>query len=69
MDWCYGPHRRSRVIEPYSREIPLYCAFGKVLIAFQPASWRQRFLKKRGAQARLLRRTVLDKGRLKPQRS
>jgi IclR family transcriptional regulator, acetate operon repressor len=43
VDWCYGPHP-SRIIEPYSREIPLYCAFGKVLIAFQPAQWRNRFL-------------------------
>lgn len=44
VDWCYGP-REPRVIEPYSREIPLYCAFGKVLIAFQPVLWRQRFLR------------------------
>ena len=43
VDWCYGPHS-PRIIEPYSREIPLYCAFGKVLIAFQPAQWRNRFL-------------------------
>jgi IclR family acetate operon transcriptional repressor len=43
VDWCYGP-RPPRIIEPYSREIPLYCAFGKVLIAFQPAPWRNRFL-------------------------
>ena len=43
VDWCYGP-RPPRIIEPYSREIPLYCAFGKVLIAFQPAQWRSRFL-------------------------
>jgi DNA-binding IclR family transcriptional regulator len=43
VDWCYGPHS-PRIIEPYLREIPLYCAFGKVLIAFQPAPWRHRFL-------------------------
>lgn len=43
VDWCYGPCD-PRVIEPYSREIPLYCAFGQVLIAFQPAAWRERFL-------------------------
>jgi IclR family transcriptional regulator, acetate operon repressor len=43
VDWCYGPNP-PRIIEPYSREIPLYCAFGKVLIAFQPAQWRNRFL-------------------------
>lgn len=43
VDWCYGA-LGPKIIEPYSREIPLYCAFGKVLIAFQPASWRQRFL-------------------------
>lgn len=42
-DWCYGP-QPPNIIEPYSREIPLYCAFGKVLIAFQPAQWRNRFL-------------------------
>lgn len=44
VDWCYGPSE-PRTVEPYSREIPLYCAFGKVLIAFQPAPWRERFLK------------------------
>lgn len=44
VDWCYGM-KRPRVIEPYAREIPLYCAFGKVLIAYQPAAWRQRFLR------------------------
>lgn len=43
VDWCYGP-RPPHIIEPYSREIPLYCAFGKVLISFQPAQWRSRFL-------------------------
>ena len=43
VDWCYGPHS-PRIIEPYSREIRLYRAFGKVLIAFQPAQWRDRFL-------------------------
>jgi IclR family acetate operon transcriptional repressor len=43
VDWCYGPHL-PRIIEPYSREIPLYCAFGKVLIAYQPVQWRNRFL-------------------------
>jgi IclR family transcriptional regulator, acetate operon repressor len=52
--------RRARVIEPYSREIPLYCAFGKVLIAFQPASWRQRFLSSAELK-RLAAGTVLDK--------
>ena len=40
VDWCYGP-RPPRIIEPYSREIPLYCAFGKVLIAFQPVAVAQ----------------------------
>lgn len=43
VDWCYGP-KPPNIIEPYSREIPLYCAFGKVLIAFQPAAWRNKFL-------------------------
>lgn len=43
VDWCYGA-LGPKIIEPYSREIPLYCAFGKVLIAFQPAAWRQGFL-------------------------
>lgn len=43
VDWCYGP-RPPHIIEPYSREIPLYCAFGKVLIAFQPAKWLNLFL-------------------------
>ena len=59
VDWCYGA-RRARVIEPYSREIPLYCAFGKVLIAFQPASWRQRFLSSAELK-RLAADTVLNK--------
>lgn len=44
VDWCYGPYP-PRIIEPYSREIPLHCAFGLVLIAFQPAVWRARYLK------------------------
>jgi DNA-binding IclR family transcriptional regulator len=59
VDWCYG-HRQTRVIEPYSREIPLYCAFGKVLIAFQPATWRQRFLS-RTQLKRMAAGTVIDK--------
>jgi DNA-binding IclR family transcriptional regulator len=59
VDWCYCT-RGPRVIEPYSREIPLYCAFGKVLIAFQPASWRQRFLRSAELK-RLAAGTVLDK--------
>jgi DNA-binding IclR family transcriptional regulator len=59
IDWCYGD-RQARIIEPYSREIPLYCAFGKVLIAFQPASWRQRFLN--GAKLKKMAvGTVVDK--------
>jgi DNA-binding IclR family transcriptional regulator len=45
VDWCYGP-RPPRIIEPYSREIPLHCAFGIVLIAFQKARWRNRYLQK-----------------------
>lgn len=44
VDWSYGPGRPS-VIEPFAREIPLHCAFGMVLIAFQTATWRERFLK------------------------
>jgi DNA-binding IclR family transcriptional regulator len=59
VDWCYGPGS-PRVIEPYSREIPLYCAFGKVLIAFQAASWRQRFLRSAELK-RLAAGTVIDK--------
>lgn len=45
VDWCYGPNP-PRIIEPYSREIPLHCAFGMVLIAFQPSIWRAKYLKK-----------------------
>ena len=63
VDWCYGP-RPPRIIEPYSREIPLYCAFGKVLIAFQPAQWRRRFLQnaklRKMATGTLPNRTVLS---------
>ena len=63
VDWCYGP-RPPRIIEPYSREIPLYCAFGKVLIAFQPAQWRGRFLQdaklRKLATGTVLNRTVLS---------
>jgi DNA-binding IclR family transcriptional regulator len=44
VDWCYGP-RMPRIIEPFVREVPLHCAFGIVLVAFQPADWRQRFLR------------------------
>jgi IclR family acetate operon transcriptional repressor len=44
VDWCYGSHT-PHIIEPYSREIPLHCAFGMVLIAFQPAAWRNRYLR------------------------
>ncbi|HZV22032.1 MAG TPA: helix-turn-helix domain-containing protein, partial [Hyphomicrobiales bacterium] len=43
-DWSYGP-RFPRIIEPFSRRIPLYCAFVKVLIAYQPKEWRERYLK------------------------
>lgn len=43
VDWCYGPDP-PRIIEPYSREIPLHCAFGMVLIAFQPSAWRTRYI-------------------------
>jgi len=43
VDWCYGPYP-PRIIEPYSREVPLYCAFGMVLVAFQPKEWRKRYL-------------------------
>jgi DNA-binding IclR family transcriptional regulator len=63
VDWCYGP-RPPRIIEPYSREIPLYCAFGKVLIAFQPAQWRSRFLQnatlRKMAAGTVPNRTVLS---------
>ena len=63
VDWCYGPHH-PRIIEPYSREIPLYCAFGKVLIAFQPAQWRNRFLQnaklRKMAAGTVSNRTVLS---------
>ena len=44
VDWCYGP-QRSRIIEPFAREVPLHCAFGVVLVAFQSADWRQRYLR------------------------
>ena len=44
VDWCYGPHP-PRIIEPYSREIPLHCAFGMVLIAFQPSVWRTKYIR------------------------
>jgi len=44
VDWCYGP-QPPRIIEPFARDIPLHCAFGVVLVAFQPAQWRQRFLR------------------------
>lgn len=43
VDWSYGS-REPHTIEPYSREIPLHCAFGMVLIAFQSAKWRENFL-------------------------
>jgi DNA-binding IclR family transcriptional regulator len=59
VDWCYGP-RDDRIIEPYSREIPLHCAFGKVLIAFQPAPWRSRFLQ-RTTLKKMARGTVVHK--------
>jgi DNA-binding IclR family transcriptional regulator len=62
IDWCYGP-RGDRIIEPYSREIPLHCAFGKVLIAFQPAAWRSRFLQ-RTTLKKMARGTVVDKATL-----
>jgi DNA-binding IclR family transcriptional regulator len=59
VDWCYGD-RQTRIIEPYSREIPLHCAFGKILIAFQPATWRQKFLN--GAKLKKMAAgTVVDK--------
>ena len=60
VDWCYGP-RPPRIIEPYSREIPLYCAFGKVLIAFQPSQWRNRFLQKAKLR-KLAAGTVANRG-------
>jgi DNA-binding IclR family transcriptional regulator len=59
VDWCYGP-REPRIIEPFSREIPLYCAFGKILISFQPASWRQRFLRSAKLK-KMAAGTVVDK--------
>jgi DNA-binding IclR family transcriptional regulator len=62
IDWCYGPHG-DRIIEPYSREIPLHCAFGKVLIAFQPAAWRARFLQ-RTTLKKMARGTVANKAAL-----
>lgn len=62
VDWCYGPHG-PKIIEPYSREIPLYCAFGKVLIAFQPAPWRQRFVKTAKLK-KMAAGTVVDKDAL-----
>lgn len=62
VDWCYGS-QQLRIIEPYFREVPLYCAFGKVLIAFQPAIWRQRFL--HGTKLRKMAAgTVVDKDAL-----
>jgi DNA-binding IclR family transcriptional regulator len=62
IDWCYGP-RDDRIIEPYSREIPLHCAFGKVLIAFQPAAWRSLFLQ-RTTLKKMARGTVANKAAL-----
>lgn len=44
VDWSHGPGGPS-TIEPFAREIPLHCAFGMVLLAFQTAVWRERFLK------------------------
>lgn len=60
VDWCYGP-RPPRIIEPYSREIPLYCAFGKVLIAYQPSQWRNRFLQN-AKLTKLAAGTVANRG-------
>jgi len=62
IDWCHGP-QGNRIIEPYSREIPLHCAFGKVLIAFQPAAWRTRFLQ-RTTLKKMAEGTVADKAAL-----
>jgi IclR family KDG regulon transcriptional repressor len=44
VDWCYGS-QAPRIIEPYVRKVPVCCAFGVVLIAFQQAKWRERFLR------------------------
>lgn len=62
VDWCYGlqtPH----IIEPYAREIPLHCAFGVVLVAFQNASWRERYLRNPKLK-RITASTVPDRDRL-----
>ena len=62
VDWCYGP-QAPRIIEPFAREIPLHCTFGVVLIAFQKADWRRRFLHKASLK-KLTVETVCDRDTL-----
>ena len=59
VDWCYGS-QAPRIIEPYVRKVPLHCAFGVVLIAFQQAKWRERFLRTLALQ-KVAKGTVPDR--------
>jgi DNA-binding IclR family transcriptional regulator len=62
VDWCFGP-QRPQIIEPFAREVPLHCAFGVVLVAFQSADWRQRFLRTANLR-RITSGTILDRNQL-----
>jgi hypothetical protein len=62
VDWCLGP-KLPNVIEPYARSIPLHCAFGKVLLAYQPQRWLDRFLD-RTSLPRLTEHTVVSREEL-----
>lgn len=57
-------HGRLASLNLTHARFPLYCAFGKVLIAFQPAQWRGRFLQdaklRKLATGTVLNRTVLS---------